>query len=128
MTLFPLANRKNIVVSLTGGTITLYEPSALDRCEYLRIGSDLLAKQKILPEMSEQPTPQEQGLHYEAIYAVSGLNRKQSCFLVAACIKPGVELAFDDIVADVESQPDDTLNSMVNAAFELSGINLQKKA
>jgi hypothetical protein len=127
MRLFPLANRKNIVVSLTGADFTLYEPSALDRCEYLRLGSSMLAQQKTLPEISETPSQQETGLYHEAIWLVSGLNRKQTAFLVAACLKPGVDMAFSDILAEVESQPDDTLNALSDAAFELSGINTPKK-
>ena len=124
MSLFPLANRKQIPVVVAGATFVVYEPSAIDRCEYFRIGCDGLKSASLNAEVPPDDADNTAKAEYYAhSWVVSKLNRTQTAFLIAACLKPGqADMPFDELLNDVKALPDDDMNTLANAAIEVAGI------
>lgn len=127
MSIFPLENRKQIPVPLMGTDYIIYEPSALDRCEYFRKGQEYLAKvhdnsdEKPLTDHSDKAIQNQ-----EKAWTVFSYNRKQTAFLIAVCLKPGyANIKFESILADVESLPDDLLDTLAKAAFEVANLRIE---
>jgi len=123
MNIFPLESRKQIPVPCMGKEFTIYEPSAIDRCEYFRIGSEGLASMKSAAIDEDIDDPQELGRYYAQTWVLSKNNRKQTAFLVAICLKPGIEVEFDKLLYQVEQLPDGDLNTLAQAAFKVSGMD-----
>lgn len=122
MSIFALQNRKQIPVALHGTEYIVYEPSALDRCEYFRKGTEYLAK--VNDDLSDESNSDLQNKVNDWI--VFAYNRKQTAFLIAVCLKPGYpDVKFESILADVESLPDDALDTLAKAAFEVANLKLE---
>jgi len=129
MSIFALDSRKQIPVPLMGTNYIVYEPSALDRCEYFRKGQEYLAKFK---ESSDDNSATDNSAtainNEEKAWTVFAYNRKQTAFLIAVCLKPGYpNIKFESILADVESLPDDALDTLAKAAFEVANLRLESK-
>lgn len=120
MALFKLEHRKQITVDVAGSSLVLYEPSALDRCEFFLMGSEQI---KLL-EASKEEGKDAQIAAYESQFVMGKVSRKQTAFLIAACLKPGREESMTDLQAELEAQPDDVLNSLIKVAYDLSNVQI----
>lgn len=125
MSIFALENRKQIPVELMGTNYIVYEPSALDRCEYFRKGTEYLAK--VSEDLSDDDSASDLK-NKEKDWIIFSYNRKQTAFLIAVCLKPGYpNIKLESILADVESLPDDGLDTLAKAAFEVANLRLESK-
>ena len=127
MSLFPLTNRKQIPVSVGGVDFVVYEPSALDRCEYFLMGAKMMAAQKDIATPTDKSSPEEMGTAYAHSWHISKLNRTQTAYLIAACLKPGIDdRTVDSLWDEIQSLPDTLIEPLSKAAFEVAGMNTEQ--
>ena len=122
MSLFDLSSRKQLPVEVNGQTLTVYAPSALNRCEYLQRLSKAQAANPDLTELDDNAGRVEQFNFYASMHQITKSERQYHCFLVAACLQPGTDESFENLLKEVESQPDDVLQPLVKAALQVSDL------
>ncbi len=128
MSLFKLENRKQLAVDTNGESLTVYAPSALHRCEYLHQMSESIANNPELPEIGEDETTKQQLLSISVQHQWGKSERKYQCFLVAACLLPGLkQQSFEQVLAEVEQQPDDVLKPLVEASQQVADLITEVK-
>ncbi|BDM66224.1 hypothetical protein NFHSH190041_36760 (plasmid) [Shewanella sp. NFH-SH190041] len=125
--IFNKEHRRHKSETVLGTTLVLYEPSALRRCEFFEMGCrDLQAMPQGMDfTPNKDASPEELAQQAAATWAVSRANRKQTCFLIASCLEIGRDEAFADILAEIETLPDDALQALAVTAYELGNISLE---